>query len=250
MTNIADCAYTLRLPYLRAYYLDEIAEAKQQNKSYEDFLEDILLKECECRKNNSIRNKLRAAKFPEKKFLEDFKFSRFKQETRRSLEGLTDLEFIQNKENVILISNPGMGKTHFATALGVKACMANKQVLFASVPNLVLELKEAMNQHQMTQYKRKFEKYDLVILDELGYISFDQEGNEILFNLISNRINRGSIVITSNLAFDRWDEIFKDPILTTAIVDRLAHKSYVIDMSGDSYRIAETIEWMKTMNRL
>lgn len=106
-----------------------------------------------------------------------------------------------------------------------------------------------MNQHQLTQYKRKFEKYDLVILDELGHVSFDQAGNEILFNLISNRINRGSIVITSNLTLDRWDEIFKDPILTTAIVDRLAHKSYVVDMSGDSYRIAETIEWMKQMDR-
>ena len=105
-----------------------------------------------------------------------------------------------------------------------------------------------MSNHQLTQYKRKFEKYDLVILDELGYVSFDQEGNEILFNLISNRIHNGSILITSNLAFDRWNEIFKDTVLTAAIVDRLAHKSYVIDMSGDSYRIEETIQWLKNID--
>ena len=142
-----------------------------------------------------------------------------------------------------------MGKTHYATALGMKACMTNLKVLFVSVPNLILELKEAMNNHQITQYKRKFEKYDLVILDELGYVSFDQAGNEILFNLISNRINAGSIIITSNLAFDRWNEIFKDTILTAAIVDRLAHKSYVIDMSGESYRIEETIEWLKQIEQ-
>lgn len=156
------------------------------------------------------------------------------------LERISSLEFIKQKENVILISNPGMGKTHFATGIGIKACMNTFKVLFVSVPNLIIELKEAMSNHQLTQYKRKFEKYDLVILDELGYVSFDQEGNEILFNLISNRINTGSILITSNLAFDRWDEIFKDTVLTAAIVDRLAHKSYVIDMSGESYRIEET----------
>ena len=99
--------------------------------------------------------------------------------------------------------------------------------------------------HQMNAYRKKFERYDLVILDELGYISFDKEGSEILFNLLSNRNDRGSIIITSNLVFERWDEIFKDPILTGAIVDRLAHKAHVLDMSGDSYRIKETLEWLK-----
>ena len=249
MEKIKEYTNSLRLPYLRDNYEEEIAEAKQQNKSYEEFLLELLHKEYERRKNNGIRNKIRAAKFPQKKFLEDFKMSRFSQEQRQLLEKLTSLEFIKNKENVILISNPGMGKTHYATALGMKACMTNLKVLFVSVPNLILELKEAMNNHQITQYKRKFEKYDLVILDELGYVSFDQAGNEILFNLISNRINAGSIIITSNLAFDRWNEIFKDTILTAAIVDRLAHKSYVIDISGESYRIEETIEWLKQIEQ-
>lgn len=245
MDAIKQYTFNLKLPYLRENYREEILEAETTAKSYLEFLEDALRKENETRINNGIRNRIRNARFPQKKYLEDFKLSRFSKDKRQMLERISSLDFIKNKENVILISNPGMGKTHFATGIGIKACMNNLKVLFVSVPNLIIELKEAMSNHQLTQYKRKFEKYDLVILDELGYVSFDQEGNEILFNLISNRINAGSILITSNLAFDRWDEIFKDTVLTAAIVDRLAHKSYVIDMTGDSYRIEETIQWLK-----
>ena len=123
--------------------------------------------------------------------------------------------------------------------------MQGMNVLFITVPNLIIELKEAMSLQQINTYKKKFEKYDLVILDELGYVSFDKEGNEILFNLLSNRNDNGSILITSNLVFDRWEEVFKDPILTGALVDRLAHKAHVLDMSGESYRIKETLEWRK-----
>ena len=170
--------------------------------------------------------------------------SHFKEDIKKKFKELETLDFIESKENVILMSNPGMGKTHYASALGIKACLENKKVLFISVPNLIIELKEAMSQNQITRYKNQFERYDLVILDELGYVSFDKEGSEILFNLISNRINAGSIIITTNLLFDRWEEIFKDPILTTAIVDRLAFKSHIINMSGDSYRIKETKKWL------
>jgi DNA replication protein DnaC len=119
------------------------------------------------------------------------------------------------------------------------------RVLFTSIPNLVIELREAMSMNQINAYKKKFEKYDLVILDELGYVSFDKDGNEILFNLLSSRNNAGSIIITTNLAFERWDEVFKDPILTGALVDRLAHMSFVVDMSADSYRIKETMKWLE-----
>src|SRR5574344_1388891 len=122
--------------------------------------------------------------------------------------------------------------------------MEGKSVLFISVPNLIIELKEAMSRSQLTLYKKKFEKYDLVILDGLGYVSFDKDGCEILFNLLSNRNDKGSIIITTNLVFDRWVEIFKDAMLTSAIVDRLAHKAHIIDMSLDvSYRLEETMEW-------
>ncbi len=250
METIKDLSKDLKLSYIRKNYKEHLTIAKQTNQDYEEFLKELLLHERNQRRNNGIKRRIRLARFPQKKYLEDFKVSHFKEELKKKFKELETLEFIENKENVILMSNPGMGKTHYASALGMKACLENKKVLFISVPNLIIELKEAMSHNQITRYKKQFERYDLVILDELGYVSFDQEGSEILFNLISNRINSGSIIITTNLLFDRWEEIFKDPILTTAIVDRLAFKSHIINMSGDSYRIKETKNWLKEKSKL
>lgn len=244
METIKELSKELRLSYIRENYDEHLQIAKQTNQDHEEFLQELLLNERNQRRNNGIKRRIRLAKFPQKKYLEDFEVSHFKEDIKKKFKELETLDFIESKENVILMSNPGMGKTHYASAIGMKACLENKKVLFISVPNLIIELKEAMSQNQITRYKNQFERYDLVILDELGYVSFDKEGSEILFNLISNRINAGSIIITTNLLFDRWEEIFKDPILTTAIVDRLAFKSHIINMSGDSYRIKETKNWL------
>ena len=153
--------------------------------------------------------------------------------------------FLSKKENILLFVNPEVGKSHLAIGLGIKACLENKTVLFISVPNLMIEIKEQMNLNQLQRYRKRFEKYDLVILDEMGYISFDKDVSEIFFNLLSNRTQKGSMIITTNLPFDRWDEIFKDQILTTAIIDRLAYKSHIIDLSGESYRAQETLKWIR-----
>ena len=209
METIEDLTRDLRLSYIRKNYTEHLKIAKQTNQDYEEFLREILLNEREQRRNNGIRHRIRLAKFPQKKYLEDFVVSHFKEEIKKKFKEFETLDFIEGKENVILMSNPGMGKTHYASALGMKACLENKKVIFISVPNLIIELKEAMSKNQITRYKNQFEKYDLVILDELGYVSFDKEGIEILFNLISNQINSGSIIITTNLLFDCWEEIFK-----------------------------------------
>lgn len=128
-----------------------------------------------------------------------------------------------------------MGKTHTAIGLGIAANMQSKNVLYITVPNLITELKESMTLNQLTNYKKRFITYDLVILDELGYIGFDKEGSELLFNLLSMRNETKSIIITTNLSFNRWEEIFGDPTLTAAMVDRIAHKATVINIKGDSY---------------
>lgn len=243
--SIKDDAKYLTLSYTFHHYEQLIAEAEETGMTIREFLEDMLSKEAEQRKANGIQRRLRQAHFPYRKYLTDFKSEHFSKDLRLKIRSLQSLRFLEHGENIILIGNPGTGKTHLAIALGIEACMKEKNVLFSSVPNLMIELKEAMSLHQVNAYRKKFERYDLVILDELGYISFDKEGSEILFNLLSNRNDRGSIIITSNLVFERWDEIFKDPILTGAIVDRLAHKAHVLDMSGDSYRIKETLDWLK-----
>lgn len=246
LMQIREIASELKLPYIKDNYQDLIDEATHTSMDYSEFLKRFLEEELSLRKENGINRRIRYAKFPIKKYLEDFDRNKYGPEFKKKFEELETLEFIENKENIILIGTPGAGKTHYSIGLGIKACLYGKNVLFVSVPNLIIELKEAMSMNQLNVYKRKFEKYDLVILDELGYVSFDKSGCEILFNLLSNRNDKGSIIITTNLTFDRWDEIFKDTMLTGAMVDRLAHKAHILDISRDtSHRFEETISWLK-----
>lgn len=244
--QIREIASELKLPYIKDNHQILIDEATHTGMDYSEFLKRFLEEELSLRKENGVKRRLRYAKFPIKKYLEDFDRTKYGAEFKRKFEELETLKFIENKENLILIGTPGAGKTHYSIGLGIKACLYGNNVLFVSVPNLIIELKEAMSMNQLNVYKRKFEKYDLVILDELGYVSFDQSGCEILFNLLSNRNDKGSIIITTNLTFDRWDEIFKDTMLTGAMVDRLAHKAHILDISRDtSHRFEETISWLK-----
>lgn len=132
-----------------------------------------------------------------------------------------------------------------AIGLGIKACLNDCSVLFTSVPKLITEIKESRSQRKLRQLELKFENYDLVICDEFGYVSFDKEASELLFNHLSIRTGKKATIITTNLAFDRWNEIFNDTILTAALVDRLTYKAYLINMNGVSYRIKETIKFTK-----
>jgi len=130
-----------------------------------------------------------------------------------------------------------------AIGLGIKACNAGYKVLFTTIPLLVNELKECRSNKTLRAFEKNFERYDLIIADELGYISFDKEASELLFTYLSLRAGRKSTIIT-NLSFERWDEIFKDPVMTAAMIDRLTHKSYIVNMNGNSYRLKETKRWL------
>lgn len=239
---VSECAKSLLLTFIKDNYETLVKEACDQRMSHAEFLENVLLKEVEYRRANRVQRKCREAHFPYRKYLQDLKIEEYDKDISLSIEDLASLDFIKNKENVILIGNPGRGKTHLAIGLGIKACLSDLRVLFTNVPNLVIELKEAMSKNQVTTYKRKFANFDLVIIDELGYVSFDKQGNEILFNLLSNRNDTGSMIITTNLAFEKWEEVFHDTNLTGALVDRLTHKAHILDMSGESYRLKETMQ--------
>ncbi len=244
MNNIEKMAHRLRLPYIKNNYLETINDSMNKQHSYQDFLENILAEETEQRNANGIKSRIRKAKFPYIKTFEEIDFEAFPLAIANKIRELQSLNFIEKGQNVILIGNPGVGKTHTAIALGIRACMERKTVLYITVPNLITELKESMTLNQLTNYKKKFINYDLIILDELGYISFDKQGSELLFNLLSMRNNSKSIIITTNLEFSQWQDLFQDPVLTAAMVDRLVHKAHVLSIKGESYRMKETKEWL------
>lgn len=244
-SKIEDYAKILKLPFIRTYFEQFATQAEIEKPSYESFLEQLLEREVEARNERAIQNRIRGAKFPHKVFLDELELGHYSLELQRRIKDLMTLSFIDNHENVLLIGNPGVGKTALALGLGLQACMKNKTVLFLNVSDLIIQLKEAMSQNQILLYKKRFQRYDLIILDEFGFVSFDKQSSEVLFNILSSRMEKGSMIITSNLTVDKWNEIFHDQLLTTALVDRLAFKSHLLDMSGESYRVKSTKEWQK-----
>ena len=244
MDQIKEITKYVRLPGVRRYLTDEIKEANMKDLSYEDFLYNLLLKEYDLRLESGKKNRIRLANFPYRKYLEELSIEDLPPDARKRLKVLKSLDFIENGQNVILAGSPGTGKTHLAIGLGIKACMAGYKVLFTTIPLLINQLKESRSERTLRGLESKFEKYDLVIADELGYISFDKEGSELLFTHLSLRAGRKSTIITTNLSFERWDEIFSDSVMTAAMIDRLTHKSYMLNMNGSSYRLKETREWL------
>lgn len=236
----------LRLPSIR--YLLEQEGIFEQHTSPVDFMYLALKQEMEDRYVRAKANRIRLANFPEKKLLEELDVEALPQNAAVRLSHLKELKFIQEKQNVLLIGSPGTGKTHLAIGLGIEACLAGYKVYFTSVASLVNQLKESRSARTLRSFELKFEKYDLVIIDELGYISFDKEGAELLFTHLSLRAGRAATIITSNLTFERWEEVFHDPVLTSALTDRLTHRAHIINMVGGSYRILETKEWMEQSN--
>lgn len=237
----------LRLPGIRRNYKRFVQEANETDMGYEEFLKKLLEEEYEVRNENSKLNRIRIANFPQKKYLEDLKIECLPKDGQNKLKLLKSLDFVKNGQNLILAGNPGTGKSHIAIGLGIRACMQGYKVLFFSVPSLITKLKESRSEKTLRTFQLKLEKYDIIIADELGYISFDKEGAELLFSSLSLRANSKSTIITTNLSFDKWEEIFGDPVITAAMVDRLTHKAFMINMNGNSYRIKETQDWVKTL---
>lgn len=243
--KIVEYTYDLKLSAIRKNFAESINEAQQKESSYEEFLMTLLQKEWDKRQHSGKEARIRLADFPCKRYLEDLILEDLPDDARKKLKILSELEFIKQGQNVILAGNPGTGKSHLATGLGIRACMEGYRVLFTTIPLLINQLKESRSERTLQALGNKFAKYDLVIADELGYISFDKEGAELLFTHLSLRSGRKSTIITTNLSFDRWGEIFHDPVMTAAMVDRMTHKSYMVNMNGNSYRLKETKAWLE-----
>lgn len=233
-------AYAKELKLL--YILQNVEEQSQDAREPLLFMQEMLEKEYLRKLEISKQNRISNANFPFKKLLEDLEIDRLPPDAKSRLGQMESLQFIENKQNIILAGRPGTGKSHIAIGLGIKACNAGYKTYFTTTAALINRLKESKSQKSLQIIERQFMNYDLIIIDELGFISFDREGSELLFSHLSLRAERKSTIITTNLKFNKWHEIFKDPLMTTAMVDRLTHKSFLIDMDGDSYRMYETLK--------
>jgi DNA replication protein DnaC len=233
----------LRLPTFRKNYETAAIEATRGKLTFEQYLHGLMQQEYEARAENRKKSQIRKAGFPQLKYLQDLSREDLPLEAQERLPLLERLDFIKDGRNLILSGNPGTGKTHMAIGLGIKACSEGFRVLFTTVPRMLTHIRESRSEKTLSNLEQRFEKYDLVICDEFGYISYDKQGSELLFNHLSLRAGHKSTIITTNLSFERWPEIFGDPTLTAAIVDRLTHRAFLINMNGKSYRVKETRKW-------
>lgn len=231
----------LRLAAFRNNLEEIITRGMQQNASYEQVILDLLKAEQQVRLINRKKVQMRNAAFPQLKYLQDLSRSDLPADAIAKLPTLETLDFITSGQNVILGGSPGTAKTHIAIGLGIKAVQQGYNVMFTTVSRLLTQIRENHSNRTLRSLELKFEKYDLVICDEFGYISFDKQGSEMLFNHLSLRTGIKSTIITSNLSFDKWNDIFgKDTVLTAALLDRLTHKAHLVNMNGPSFRMKET----------
>jgi DNA replication protein DnaC len=235
----------LRLPGFRKYYQSLQEEMPSDTADYNAYLGRLLELEYQERIERRKKIRIKLAGFPQLKYLQDLSLDDLPQDAREKLPALKSMDFIESGQNIILSGNPGTGKSHLATGLGLEACNKGYKVYFVTVPQLITQIRESRSERRLRTLESRFEKYDLVICDEFGYISFDKEGAELLFTHLSLRTGKKATIITTNLSFDRWSEIFGDPVLTAAMVDRITHRAHIINMNGKSYRAKETKEWNK-----
>ena len=230
----------LCLPAFRNEYQMIAQQSAEQNQPFEQYLLDLMIIEHDQRNIRRKKQRIRRAGFPYIKQLGDIIKKELPQDAQDKFLSLSRLDFIEKGQNIILAGNPGTGKTHIAIGLAIHACNSDYSVLFTNVPRLITQINEARSTKSLRTLQVRFEKYDLVVCDEFGYISFDKQAAELLFTHLSLRAGQKSTIITTNLGFDRWSEIFGDQVLTAAMVDRLTHKAIIVNMNGDSFRIKES----------
>ncbi len=219
-----------------------VREAKENGIGYDEFIFNLTVVELQARSESRLNRRLREAKFPLIKPLETFDLSAVPELDLRLFRELTGEGYIKEHRNVIFLGKTGRGKTHMSTALGIEACKNNFRTRFVTCYGLVNELIEARQERTLQRLIQKYVRYDLLILDELGYVPFSKEGSELLFQVLAERHEKGSVMITTNLGFADWTQIFGDQVMTAALLDRLTHKAHIINCPWDSYRLKQSLK--------
>lgn len=222
-----------------------LRQAIDSGMSYDDLLIDFTRLEIESRAANRLQRRIREAKFPLLKPLESFELETVPELDIRLFRELITCEYIKERRNVIFLGGSGTGKTHMATALGLESCKNNYRTRFVTCYGLVNELIEAREERSLQRLLKRYSRYDLLILDELGYIPFSREGAGLLFQVLAERYERGSVMITTNLGFADWTQVFGDQAMTAAMLDRLTHKAKIINCTWESYRLKQSLECRK-----
>ena len=232
-------AKELRLPAVRESYADLAHQAQADGISYPEYLFELLRLESDHRRQNRTQRSLRESRLPLEKNLEAFDLSRVPTKVMHQVRALQDGSFLGRRENVLAFGNPGSGKTHLLCALGQELILQGYKVYFTKCSSLVEELLREKKGLKLERKLKKLSRYDALIIDDIGYVHHDRDEIEVLFTLLAQRYERGSVMITSNLAFSKWESIFKDPMTTAAAIDRLVHHSIILEMNCESYRMEQ-----------
>jgi DNA replication protein DnaC len=230
------CLRELHLPTMRRDYEPAAAQARQESASYERYLLDLAERECASRRSSRVERLLRESRVFLEKSLTTLDLKRLPPKAAQQVRTLLEGDFVNRHENVLIFGNPGSGKTHVACALGQELIRSGRRVLFATSELMVQDLLIAKRDLKLRGFLKKISRYEVLILDDIGYVQYSREEMEVLFSLLAERYERGSVVLTSNLAFSGWESIFKDPMTTAAAIDRLVHHSVILELNVPSYR--------------
>jgi DNA replication protein DnaC len=235
----------LKLPAMLTHYQEMARQAEQGSQTYEGYLLALSELETHQREENAYKRRVSQARFPLLKTLDRFDFSAIPTLNKAAVLHLAQGEYIGKKENLLLMGNSGTGKTHLATALGLTACQQGRNVRFFTAAGLIIQLTEAQAGLRLSQVQRVLAKLDLLVIDEIGYVPFSERGAELFFQVVTDSYERQSIIMTTNLDFSKWPQVFHSEQLTGALLDRLTHHAHVLTMNGESYRFKQSMSRKK-----
>lgn len=232
---------TLNMIQIRQNIDEYISLINSKKKDVVEAFYELTQKELEFKNEKAISALIRVANFPYIKKFNDFDFNFQPSIEKDKIVDFKNLRFIENKENILFVGSPGVGKTHLATAIGIESASNRKSTYFISCSELINNLKKANYENRLTDKLKNYAKYSLLIIDEVGYLPIDKEGANLLFQLINKRYENHSTIITTNIIFSKWGEMFGDQMIANAILDRLVHHSYIFTITGNSYRLKDKL---------